>query len=34
VILPGAATRAIDIDTGDHFVAEFAGLGSVTIDFE
>ena len=33
VILPGTATRAIDIDAGDHFVAEFAGLGSVTLDF-
>lgn len=34
VILPGTATRAIDIDAGDHFVAEFAGLGSVTLDFD
>lgn len=33
VILPGTATRAIDIRSGDHFVAEFAGLGSVTLDF-
>lgn len=33
VILPGTATRAIDIASGDHFVAEFAGLGSVTLDF-
>ncbi|AZZ79830.1 2-keto-4-pentenoate hydratase [Gordonia alkanivorans] len=33
VILPGTATRAIDISSGDHFVAEFAGLGSVTLDF-
>ncbi|GAA3029655.1 2-keto-4-pentenoate hydratase [Gordonia defluvii] len=33
VILPGTATRAIDIAAGDHFVAEFAGLGSVTLDF-
>ncbi|GED96813.1 2-keto-4-pentenoate hydratase [Gordonia crocea] len=33
VILPGTATRAIDIGSGDHFVAEFAGLGSVTLDF-
>ena len=23
----------IDIAAGDHFVAEFAGLGSVTLDF-
>ncbi|RPA02546.1 2-keto-4-pentenoate hydratase [Gordonia sp. OPL2] len=34
VILPGTATRAIDISSGDHFVAEFAGLGSVTLDFD
>lgn len=34
VILPGTATRAIDIASGDHFVAEFAGLGSVTLDFD
>lgn len=33
VILPGTATRAFDIDAGDHVVAEFAGLGSVTLDF-
>lgn len=33
VILPGTATRAIDIRSGDHFVAQFAGLGSVTLDF-
>ncbi|MBD0861770.1 fumarylacetoacetate hydrolase family protein [Gordonia sp. zg691] len=33
LILPGTATRAIDISPGDHFVADFAGLGSVTLDF-
>lgn len=33
VILPGTATRAIDIRPGDHFRAEFTGLGSVTVDF-
>lgn len=33
VILPGTATRAFDIASGDNFVAEFAGLGSVTLDF-
>ncbi|HEY9314023.1 2-keto-4-pentenoate hydratase [Williamsia sp.] len=33
VILPGTATRAIDIRPGDHFVASFVGLGSVTLDF-
>lgn len=34
VILPGTATRAFDIAPGDHFVAEFLGLGSVTLDFD
>ncbi|MFT4125956.1 MAG: 2-keto-4-pentenoate hydratase [Gordonia sp. (in: high G+C Gram-positive bacteria)] len=33
IILPGTATQAIDVAGGDHFVAEFAGLGSVTLDF-
>ncbi|GAC70517.1 2-keto-4-pentenoate hydratase [Gordonia soli] len=33
VILPGTATRAIDVAAGDHFVADFVGLGSVTLDF-
>ncbi|HCS57759.1 MAG TPA: 2-keto-4-pentenoate hydratase [Gordonia polyisoprenivorans] len=33
VILPGTATRAFDVGPGDHVVAEFAGLGSVTLDF-
>lgn len=33
VVLPGTATRAFDIEPGDHFVAEFVGLGSVTLDF-
>ncbi|MGV9713858.1 2-keto-4-pentenoate hydratase [Gordonia sp. NPDC003424] len=33
LILPGTATRAFDIEAGDHFVAEFVGLGSVTLDF-
>ncbi|MGV9826770.1 2-keto-4-pentenoate hydratase [Gordonia sp. NPDC003429] len=33
LILPGTATRAIDIAPGDHFVAEFTGIGSVTLDF-
>ena len=33
VILPGTATRAIDIRPGDHFVASFVGFGSVTLDF-
>lgn len=34
VILPGTATRAFDIAPGDKFVAEFAGLGSVTLQFD
>ena len=34
IILPGTATRAIDISPGDNFHAEFDGLGSVTLDFK
>lgn len=34
VILPGTATRAIDISPGDNFHAEFDGLGTVTLDFK
>ena len=33
VILPGSCTRAIDARPGDDFVAEFAGLGTVTLSF-
>jgi 2-keto-4-pentenoate hydratase len=33
VILPGSCTRAIDARPGDDFVAEFAGLGTVTLAF-
>ncbi len=33
VILPGSCTRAIDARSGDDFVAEFDGLGSVTLSF-
>ncbi|MGC5248141.1 2-keto-4-pentenoate hydratase [Gordonia sp. DT219] len=33
LILPGTATRAFDVGPGDHVVAEFARLGSVTLDF-
>lgn len=33
VILPGSCTRAIDVRPGDDFVAEFAGLGAVTLSF-
>ena len=34
VVLPGSCTRAIDARPGDHFVADFAGLGSVRLSFE
>jgi 2-keto-4-pentenoate hydratase len=34
VVLPGSCTRAIDARAGDHFVADFAGLGSVKLTFE
>jgi len=34
VILPGTATRAIDISPGDNFQAEFDGLGTVTLRFK
>lgn len=33
VILPGSCTRAVDARPGDDFVAEFAGLGTVTLSF-
>lgn len=33
VVLPGSCTRAIDARPGDDFVAEFAGLGTVTLSF-
>jgi 2-keto-4-pentenoate hydratase len=33
VVLPGSCTRAYDVTPGDHVVAEFAGLGSVSISF-
>ncbi len=33
VILPGTAIRAMDATAGDGFRAEFAGLGSVSLDF-
>ncbi len=32
LILPGSCTRAFDIAPGQHFTAEFAGLGSVDVD--
>ena len=34
IVLPGSCTRAIDARSGDHFVAEFDGLGSVRLTFE
>jgi 2-keto-4-pentenoate hydratase len=34
LVLPGSCTRAIDARPGDHFVAEFDGLGSVRLAFE
>ena len=33
VILPGSVHRAIDVRPGDEFVAEFDGLGSVSLNF-
>ncbi|WP_068268819.1 2-keto-4-pentenoate hydratase [Aldersonia kunmingensis] len=33
VILPGSCTKAIDVAAGDRFRAEFAGLGSVSLNF-
>lgn len=32
LILPGSCTRAFDIAPGQHFTAEFIGLGSVDVD--
>ncbi|BBY05900.1 2-keto-4-pentenoate hydratase [Mycobacterium noviomagense] len=34
IVLPGSCTRAIDVRPGDHFVAEFGGLGSVRLTFK
>lgn len=34
IVLPGSCTRAIDVHPGDHFVADFTGLGSVRVAFE
>lgn len=33
VLLPGTAIRAEDVAPGDHVVADFVGLGGVTLDF-
>ncbi|OBK88504.1 2-keto-4-pentenoate hydratase [Mycolicibacter sinensis] len=34
IVLPGTATRAIDVHAGDDCVADFSGLGSVRLVFE
>lgn len=34
IVLPGSCTRAIDAPPGSRFVADFAGLGSVKLNFE
>ncbi|RMI28007.1 2-keto-4-pentenoate hydratase [Nocardia stercoris] len=34
IVLPGSCTRAIDVRPGDEFHAEFAGLGSVRLQFD
>jgi 2-keto-4-pentenoate hydratase len=34
IVLPGSCTRAIDARAGDSFHAEFAGLGSVRLQFK
>jgi len=34
IVLPGSCTRAIDVRSGDEFVADFAGLGSVRLSFD
>jgi 2-keto-4-pentenoate hydratase len=34
VVLPGSCTRAIDVRPGDAFVADFSGLGTVTLSFD
>ncbi|KKB97726.1 2-keto-4-pentenoate hydratase [Mycolicibacter arupensis] len=34
IVLPGTATRAIDVHAGDDCVADFTGLGSVRLVFE
>ena len=33
-VLPGSCTKAIDAHPGDRFVADFQGLGSVSLSFE
>ena len=34
VVLSGSCTRAIDVAAGDNVVGRFAGLGSITVQFE
>lgn len=34
LVLPGSCTRAIDVLPGDRFHAEFAGLGTVSVEFK
>ncbi|WP_072686908.1 2-keto-4-pentenoate hydratase [Rhodococcus marinonascens] len=34
IVLPGSCTRAIDAHPGDHFRADFSGLGSVSLQFK
>jgi 2-keto-4-pentenoate hydratase len=34
IVLPGSCTRAIDARPGDEFLAEFTGLGSVSLQFK
>ncbi len=34
IVLPGSCTRAIDARPGDNFHADFAGLGTVTLNFK
>ncbi len=33
IVLPGSCTRAIDARPGDDFLAQFAGLGTVSLSF-
>ncbi|HEX5568168.1 MAG TPA: 2-keto-4-pentenoate hydratase [Streptomyces sp.] len=33
IVLPGSCTRAVDVRPGDHFRAEFDGLGPVSVRF-
>jgi 2-keto-4-pentenoate hydratase len=34
IVLPGSCTKALDANSGDDFVADFDGLGSVHLSFE